>query len=177
MCKSRFQTLLKPRRDNPDHPEVTAIRKGHGSVPTAHDPHDELFSLLFFCPSRLYELPSRCAPRHYWWASTPRCRQDTVGLSTRFWLPLCPSSALHVSWESWTCWRGTFTLRMLMDIFCFFSRPSVLKLRLCGHRMWWRENYPNSITQPLEADMNLYEIKFKGHILAARIKNMKIRVF
>lgn len=48
VCESTFSAVLKPHRHNPDCRDVTAIRKGHGSIPTAHTRHDELFSLSLF---------------------------------------------------------------------------------------------------------------------------------
>lgn len=46
VCESRFPVVLKPRRRDPDCQDVTAIRKGQGCIPTAHNRHDELFSLF-----------------------------------------------------------------------------------------------------------------------------------
>lgn len=90
MCESRFSTVLKPHRHNPVWQDVTAIRKGHSSIPTAHNQHDELSSFLFFS-SWLHELPSWCVPSHYWWASMLMCRQ---GSAEKECAPVCPTCCL-----------------------------------------------------------------------------------
>lgn len=162
VCESTFSAVLKPHRHNPDCRDVTAIRKGHGSIPTAHTRHDELFSLsLFFFIffSWLHELPSWCVPSHYWWASTLVRRQDTgekeripvcFTVGTFSWLSLCllfvsvqkvnrlTICRTALSWSGYSPDDRSLPVenevKSFCSIFCFFPRPSTLKLWPCGHR-------------------------------------------
>lgn len=179
VCESRFSTVLKPHRHNPDCRDVTAIGKGHGSIPRRTQPTWWAFSRSLFC-SWLHELPSWRAPSHYWWASTLVCRQD-AGEKER--TPVC--SARHmflVISPPVSC--SSYQLEEVS------TSPSAAAWSLCSLlclpplsflSLWWS---PVEMKQRVKlsklnyltfkgADINLYAMNFTGHAIAARIKNTK----
>lgn len=102
--------------------------------------------------------------RPTWWAFLPPLFPSLAAV--RAAISLCAASLLmgfHAAVQTGHCWTVSTFLAASPPVFsspcqsgkhppgcwwtCFFSRPSVLKLRLCGHRMWWRVklsklNYP-----------------------------------
>lgn len=178
VCESRFSTVLKPHRHDPDCRDVTAIGKGHGSIPRRTQPTWWAFSRsLFACGCMSCHLgvrrvsidgPSRwCADRML----ERKSALLSVRLGTCSWLSPLLSLALRINSKNLPPHRlpqrGRYAPYSA-------SRPSKSLIPLS---LWWDEaegklsklNYPTF----KGADINLYAINFAGHIIAARIKNTK----
>lgn len=178
VCES--STVLKRHRYNSVCRDVTAIRKGHGSIPTAHNRHDELFS---FFPQAAILMCAECRvlidvqTRH--WGEGARSRlfdSPLVRLSAHLsgYLSECLSLFIFVREASiqpsaTRSIHGQCT-QLMVPHFSWRKKQNPTQLILLLSPTLYSSHHwsvvtgrdVNSITQTLGADINLYVIKLTG---------------
>lgn len=146
VCESRFSTLLKPRGHNPP---IAETSQRSGKVVAPFPPHTtdmmsfslwlQWAAILVCAESLLMGFPRWCADRTLERRSLFGCQHvsgSPPSSPVSCWPPRPSASAtrrVHGQ-DALLMTLVENEVRSVCSIFCFCSRPSVLKLWLCGHR-------------------------------------------